>query len=114
MKLEKIQQEIGFICSEYNTIKSQITKDTNNLMKKYYKIEEMKFYNIRKSKFNNLPIPILNIFVDGTFYIAPKFCYQLFITRTHIKDLNTNNYGNNTIITPKKNFIMIPKKVYLI
>ena len=29
------------------------------------------------------------IFVDGTFYIAPKFSYQLFITRTYAKELDS-------------------------
>jgi len=30
-----------------------------------------------------------DIFVDGTFYIAPKFGYQVFITRTYVKELNS-------------------------
>jgi len=29
-----------------------------------------------------------NMYVDGTFYAATKFGYQVFITRTYIKDLN--------------------------
>jgi len=29
-----------------------------------------------------------NKVTDGTFYITPKFSYQVFITRTYIKDLN--------------------------
>ena len=29
-----------------------------------------------------------DIFVNDTFYIAPKFSYQVFITKTYIKDLN--------------------------
>ena len=63
------------------------------------------------------------IYGDDTFYIAPKFSYQVFITRTYIKDLNgfyttyeilfkeikkkkkdANKYSNNTIIIPKKIF----------
>ncbi|KAG4098847.1 hypothetical protein H8356DRAFT_1358881 [Neocallimastix lanati (nom. inval.)] len=47
-----------------------------------------------------------NKFTDGTFYITPKFSYQVFITRTYIKDLNANN--SNTIITPI-NFNLISK-----
>ena len=27
------------------------------------------------------------LFVDGTFFIAPKFSYQIFITRTYTKEL---------------------------
>jgi len=30
-----------------------------------------------------------DIFVDDTFYIAAKFSYQIFITRTYIKELNS-------------------------
>ena len=29
-----------------------------------------------------------HIFVDGTFYIAPIFSYQVFITRTYVTELN--------------------------
>jgi len=30
-----------------------------------------------------------NIFVDGTFFIAPKFSYQIFITRIYAKELDS-------------------------
>jgi len=30
-----------------------------------------------------------DIFVDGTFFIAPKFSYQIFITRTYAKELDS-------------------------
>ncbi|KAG4087793.1 hypothetical protein H8356DRAFT_1328519 [Neocallimastix lanati (nom. inval.)] len=30
-----------------------------------------------------------DIFVDGTFFITPKFSYQIFITRTYAKELDT-------------------------
>ncbi|KAL6608954.1 hypothetical protein U3516DRAFT_799708 [Neocallimastix sp. 'constans'] len=66
----KISKEMRFICSEYNSIKSQISR---NLNKNYHPME-----------YNN------DIFVDGTFYIAPKFSYQLFIKRTYAKELDTN------------------------
>ncbi|KAG4081394.1 hypothetical protein H8356DRAFT_1339713 [Neocallimastix lanati (nom. inval.)] len=36
-----------------------------------------------------------NIFADGTFYAAPKFSYQLFITRTYVGEFNMSN----TLIT---------------
>ena len=29
-----------------------------------------------------------HLFCDGTFYIAPAICYQLFIIRVYAKDLN--------------------------
>ncbi|KAG4083742.1 hypothetical protein H8356DRAFT_1064516 [Neocallimastix lanati (nom. inval.)] len=65
----KISKEMRFICSEYNSIKSQISR---NLNKNYHPME-----------YNN------DIFVDGTFYISPKFSYQLFITRTYAKELDS-------------------------
>ncbi|KAL6596511.1 hypothetical protein U3516DRAFT_765011 [Neocallimastix sp. 'constans'] len=55
---------------EYNSIKSQISR---NLNKNYHPME----YND-------------DIFVGGTFFIAPKFSYQIFITRTYAKELDTN------------------------
>ncbi|KAG4104419.1 hypothetical protein H8356DRAFT_1329557 [Neocallimastix lanati (nom. inval.)] len=64
----KISKEMRFICSEYNSIKSQISR---NLNKNYHPME-----------YNN------DIFVDGTFFIAPKFSYQIFITRTYAKELD--------------------------
>ncbi|KAG4088971.1 hypothetical protein H8356DRAFT_1346427 [Neocallimastix lanati (nom. inval.)] len=64
----KISKEMRFICSEYNSIKSKISR---NLNKNYHPIE----YND-------------NIFVDGTFFIAPKFSYQIFITRTYAEELD--------------------------
>ena len=30
-----------------------------------------------------------DIFIDGTFFIAPKFSYQIFITRTYAKKLDS-------------------------
>ncbi|KAG4096566.1 hypothetical protein H8356DRAFT_1326142 [Neocallimastix lanati (nom. inval.)] len=64
----KISKEMRFICPEYNSIKSQISR---NLNKNYHPME----YND-------------DIFVDGTFFIAPKFSYQIFITRTYAKELD--------------------------
>ncbi|KAG4103132.1 hypothetical protein H8356DRAFT_929691 [Neocallimastix lanati (nom. inval.)] len=65
----KISKEMRFICSEYNSIKSQISRNIN---KNYHPME----YND-------------DIFVDGTFFIAPKFSYQIFITRTYAKELDS-------------------------
>ncbi|KAG4106047.1 hypothetical protein H8356DRAFT_1418214 [Neocallimastix lanati (nom. inval.)] len=82
----------------------------------------------------------IDIFADGTFKIAPKCGYQVFITRTYVKELNsfyTTSFStlknkeqrtyevlfyeikknaemnNNIIITPKQIFIVILKKVFL-
>ncbi|KAG4089174.1 hypothetical protein H8356DRAFT_1345059 [Neocallimastix lanati (nom. inval.)] len=52
----------------------------------------IQFYDIQKSKFNNFPISILNIFTNGTLYITSKFNYQVFITRTYVKYLNKKKF----------------------
>ncbi|KAG4089096.1 hypothetical protein H8356DRAFT_1336964 [Neocallimastix lanati (nom. inval.)] len=71
IKDEIEKKEMRFICSEYNSIKSQISRNIN---KNYHPME----YND-------------DIFVDDTFFIAPKFSYQIiFITRTYAKELDTN------------------------
>ncbi|KAL6617951.1 hypothetical protein U3516DRAFT_796794 [Neocallimastix sp. 'constans'] len=70
----KISKEMRFICPEYNSIKSQISR---NLNKNYHPME----YND-------------DIFVDGTFFIASKFNYQIFIIRTYAKELDTINKTN--------------------
>ncbi|KAL6625523.1 hypothetical protein U3516DRAFT_794605 [Neocallimastix sp. 'constans'] len=70
----KISKEMRFICSEYNSIKSQISRNLNK--------------NFHPMEYND------DIFVDGTFFIAPKFSYQIFITRTYTKELDTINKAN--------------------
>jgi len=40
-----------------------------------------------------------NMYVDGTFYAATKFGYQVFITRTYIKD--SNNFYTTSFSTIK-------------
>ena len=100
-----------FICPEYKTIKSQITRYKNKQLPpdvtKFDEIpDESKYYktvwNKNLMKFKNTNLIIFqssfqaqlftkyneNIFVDGPFYIASKFKYQEFITRTYIKYLN--------------------------
>ena len=41
-------------------------------------------------------------FVDGTFYIAPKFSQQVFITRTYVKELNSFYTTSYAILKNKK------------
>ncbi|KAL6607542.1 hypothetical protein U3516DRAFT_800244 [Neocallimastix sp. 'constans'] len=41
-----------------------------------------------EKKFNSMEYND-DIFVDGTFFIAPKFSYQIFITRTYAKELDS-------------------------
>ncbi|ORY78685.1 hypothetical protein LY90DRAFT_500869 [Neocallimastix californiae] len=72
-----------FICPEYNSIKSKISK---NLNKNYHPME----YND-------------DIFVDGTFLIVPKFSYQIFITRTYAKELDSFYTTSFAILQNKLN-----------
>ncbi|KAL6607126.1 hypothetical protein U3516DRAFT_757070 [Neocallimastix sp. 'constans'] len=48
-----------------------------------------KEYDMELKKFNSLWEYNDDIFVDGTFFIAPKFSYQIFITRTYAKELDS-------------------------
>jgi len=43
-----------------------------------------------------------NIFEDGTFYIAPKFSYQVFITRTYVEKINSFYTTSISILKDKK------------
>ncbi|KAG4083119.1 hypothetical protein H8356DRAFT_1362492 [Neocallimastix lanati (nom. inval.)] len=108
----KISKKMGLICPEYNSIKSQISRNLNKKLpsnvttfaeipseSKYYKTKRGENFMIFKN--SNLIIfqfPFQaklfreyndDIFVDGTFFIAPKFSYQVFITRTYAKELDS-------------------------
>ncbi|KAG4081428.1 hypothetical protein H8356DRAFT_1405325 [Neocallimastix lanati (nom. inval.)] len=107
---DKISQEIGYICPEYKTIKSQITRYKNKQLfpnvktfdevpnvSEYYKTIRGEYFMIFKN--SNLIIfqsPFQaklfmenkHIFADGTFLIAPTNSYQVFITRTYVTELN--------------------------
>ncbi|KAG4101472.1 hypothetical protein H8356DRAFT_1364829 [Neocallimastix lanati (nom. inval.)] len=95
--------KMGLICPKYNSINSQISR---NLNKNYHPIES-EYYKTKQGEnfmiFKNSNLIIFqfpfqlklfreyndDIFVDGTFFIAPKFSYQIFITRTFAKELDT-------------------------
>ncbi|ORY77428.1 hypothetical protein LY90DRAFT_501310 [Neocallimastix californiae] len=110
----EISKEMGFIypCPEYISVKTLILRSINKKLpsnvttfneipneSEYYKTERNEDFMIFKNsdlvifqspfqaklfkKYNN------DIFVDGTFYIAPKFSQQVFITRTYVKELNS-------------------------
>ncbi|KAG4084293.1 hypothetical protein H8356DRAFT_1436287 [Neocallimastix lanati (nom. inval.)] len=107
---DKISQEIGYICPEYKTIKSQITRYKNKQLfpnvktfdevpnvSEYYKTIRGEYFMI--FKYSNIIIfqsPFQaklfmenkHIFADGTFLIAPTNSYQVFITRTYVTELN--------------------------
>ncbi|KAG4092905.1 hypothetical protein H8356DRAFT_1321662 [Neocallimastix lanati (nom. inval.)] len=113
-----VSQEMGLICPEYSTIRSQIIRNINKQfppnIKSFDDIPiESKYYKTKRNEnfmiFKNTDLIIFqspfqaylfsnyhkNIFADGTFYAAPKFSYQLFITRTYVGEFNMSN----TLIT---------------
>ncbi|KAG4107866.1 hypothetical protein H8356DRAFT_1416254 [Neocallimastix lanati (nom. inval.)] len=94
-----VSQEMGLICPEYSTIRSQIIRNINKqfppnikgfddipIESEYYKTKRNENFMI----FKNTDLIIFqspfqaylfsnyhkNIFADGTFYAAPKFSYQ--------------------------------------
>jgi len=108
----KISKEMRLICPEYNSIKSQISRNLNKKLPsnvttfaeipnefEYYKTKRGENFMIFKnSNLIKYQSPFLvklfreyndDIFVDGTFFIAPKFSYQIFITRTYAKELDS-------------------------
>ncbi|KAG4099393.1 hypothetical protein H8356DRAFT_1344201 [Neocallimastix lanati (nom. inval.)] len=102
--------EIGYICPEYKTIKTQITRYKNKQLfsnintldeapneSEYYKTIRGEYFMIFKnsniiifqSPFQaKLFMENKHIFDDGTFLIAPTNSYQVFITRTYATELN--------------------------
>ncbi|KAG4083065.1 hypothetical protein H8356DRAFT_1437221 [Neocallimastix lanati (nom. inval.)] len=113
-----VSQEMGLICPEYSTIRSQIIRNINKqfppnikgfddipIESEYYKTKRNENFMIFKNTdliIFQLPFQAYlfsnynkNIFADGTFYAAPKFSYQLFITRTYVGEFNMSN----TLIT---------------
>ncbi|ORY38268.1 hypothetical protein LY90DRAFT_510921 [Neocallimastix californiae] len=107
---DKISQEIGYICPEYKTIKTQITRYKNKQLfpniktfdeapneSEYYKTIRGEYFMIFKnsniiifqSPFQaKLFMENKHIFADGTFLIVPTNSYQVFITRTYVTELN--------------------------
>ncbi len=120
----KISQEMGPLSPEYNTIKSQISRNINKqLPLKVTSFEdipdELEYYSTVKNEkfmiFKNSSMIIFqspfqanlftecdDIFADGTFYIAPDFSYQVFITRTYVKALNIFYTTSFSILKNKK------------
>ncbi|KAL6598032.1 hypothetical protein U3516DRAFT_787049 [Neocallimastix sp. 'constans'] len=108
---DEISQGMGLICPGYNSIKSQVTRSRRKQLppditsfdeipneSKYYKTKRDENFMIFKN--NDLIVfqsPFQaelfsknkHIFADGTFYIAPIFSYQVFITRTYVTELNS-------------------------
>ena len=105
-------KEIGFICPEYKSIQSQITRKINKTLpediEKFEDIPEVsEYYKTEKNEefmiFKDTDIIIFqspfqaSIFIkfhddvlgDGTFYLAPKLSYQVFIIRNYVNDINS-------------------------
>ena len=103
--------EMGFECPEYKSVRSQIIRNINKQLlpdiKTFEEIPDVSiYYKTERSEnfmiFKNHNIAIFqspfqaklfsnyyeDIFVDGTFYAAPKFSNQLLITRTYVSKLN--------------------------
>ncbi|KAG4084205.1 hypothetical protein H8356DRAFT_1436396 [Neocallimastix lanati (nom. inval.)] len=122
-----VSQEMGLICPEYSTIRSQIIRNINKQfppnIKSFDDIPiESKYYKTKRNEnfmiFKNTDLIIIqslfqaylfsnyhkNIFADGTFYVAPKYSYQLFITRTYVGEFNIfsqykcNEYWNIRVL----------------
>ncbi|KAG4103920.1 hypothetical protein H8356DRAFT_1029838 [Neocallimastix lanati (nom. inval.)] len=120
-----VSQEMGLICPEYSTIRSQIIRNINKqfppnikgfddipIESEYYKMKRNENFMI----FKNTDLIIFqspfqaylfsnyhkNIFADGTFYAAPKFSYQLFITRTYVGEFNMLYTTSISILKNKK------------
>ena len=105
-------KEIGFICPEYKSIQSQITRKINKTLpediEKFEDIPEVsEYYKTEKNEefmiFKDTDIIIFqspfqasifikfhdDVFGDGTFYVAPKLSYQVFIIRNYVNDINS-------------------------
>ncbi|ORY56019.1 hypothetical protein LY90DRAFT_506925 [Neocallimastix californiae] len=108
----KISKEMGLICPEYNSIKSQISRNLNKkLLSNVITFDEIpsesEYYKTKRGEnfmiFKNSNLIIFQslfqaklfreyndaIFVDDTFFITPKFSYQIFITRAYAKELDS-------------------------
>ncbi|KAG4089038.1 hypothetical protein H8356DRAFT_1432268 [Neocallimastix lanati (nom. inval.)] len=120
-----VSQEMGLICPEYSTIISQIIRNINKQfplnIKSFDDIPiESEYYKTKRNEnfmiFKNTDLIIFqspfqaylfsnyhkNIFADGTFYAAPKFSYQLFITKTYVGEFNMFYTTSISILKNKK------------
>ncbi|KAG4102918.1 hypothetical protein H8356DRAFT_1420747 [Neocallimastix lanati (nom. inval.)] len=120
-----VSQEMGLICPEYSTIRSQIIRNINKQfspnIKSFDDIPiESEYYKTKRNEnfmiFKNTDVIIFqspfqayifsnyhkNIFADGTFYEAPKLSYRLFITRTYVGEFNMFYTTSISILKNKK------------
>ena len=73
----KISNEMGLICPEYNSIKSQISKNLNKKLPS----NVTTFSEIpNESEYND------DIFVDGTFFISPNLVIKYLLQELKLKN----------------------------
>ncbi|KAG4095787.1 hypothetical protein H8356DRAFT_1398299 [Neocallimastix lanati (nom. inval.)] len=122
---ETIRKKYGINMTEFNSIRTLILRSQNKQLppditsfeeileeSEYYKIENgdnfMIFKNsnliIFQSPFQSKLFIQYNedIFAYGTFYIAPKFSYQVFNSRTYVKKINSFYTTSISILKDKK------------
>ncbi|KAG4094441.1 hypothetical protein H8356DRAFT_1333455 [Neocallimastix lanati (nom. inval.)] len=94
----EISNSMGLICPDYNTIKSKITRNRRKQLSPDIII------------FDEIP----TYFRDSTFYNESIFSYQIFITRTYVKELNCFYTTSISIlkIKNKYNSIEITLKIF--
>ena len=121
----EISQKVGFICPEYDTIKSQINRNMNKNLPSdinsfddipekseyYYTERNENFMIFKNDKLIVFQSPFQaklfneykeNLFADGTFYISPKIGYQVFITRNYVKEINSFYTTSFSILKDKE------------
>ncbi|OUM69834.1 hypothetical protein PIROE2DRAFT_66779, partial [Piromyces sp. E2] len=138
---KEVSHEMGFKCPEYKSIRFQITRNINKQLppdiETFEKIpDESKYYKTKRGEnfmiFKNHNLAIFqspfqaklfsnyyeDIFANGTFYAAPKFSNQLFITRTYVSKINMFSTTSISILKNKQQatyevlFNEIKKKVF--
>ena len=122
---DEISQDIRLICPEFNSIRTQTIRSQNKQLppdittfeeipeeSEYYKTENGDNFMLLKNPnliiFQSLFQAKLftqynkNIFAHGTFYIAPKFNYQVLITWTYVEKINSFYTTSISILKNKK------------
>ncbi|KAG4082285.1 hypothetical protein H8356DRAFT_1437856 [Neocallimastix lanati (nom. inval.)] len=106
-----VSQEMGLICPKYNDIpiESEYYKTKRNENFMIFKNTDLIIFQLpfQAYLFSNYH---KNIFADGTFYAAPKFSYQLFITKTYVGEFNMFYTTSISILKNKKQSTSLEKQ----
>ncbi|KAG4101166.1 hypothetical protein H8356DRAFT_1422047 [Neocallimastix lanati (nom. inval.)] len=94
-----VSQEMGHICPQYSTIRSQIIRNINKQfppkIKSFDDIPiESEYYKTKRNR-NFMIFKNTDLIIFQYHSKPPKFSYQLFITRTYVGEFNMSN----TLIT---------------